>query len=63
MPQVREFLVEKKRFLVEEPAPKYAFLAEKKKGKKDKKDKPKEEKKEEKVKEEKKEEKKEGEKK
>ena len=39
LPQISDFLKSKNRFLVQDPAPKYAFLAEKKKGKKEKKDK------------------------
>ena len=46
LPQVQQFLKEKKRFLVQDPQPKYAFLAEKKKSKKDKKEEKKEDKKE-----------------
>ena len=39
LPQISDFMRAKKRFLVQDPAPKYAFLADKKKGKKEKKDK------------------------
>ena len=39
LPQVSEFLKSNNRFLVQDPAPKYSFLAEKKKPKKDKKEK------------------------
>lgn len=48
LPQISEFIKVNNRFLVQDPAPKYAFLAEKKKSKKDKKEK-KEEKEEKKV--------------
>ena len=37
LPQIRDYLTLHKRFLIEDPAPKYAFLAEKKKPKKEKK--------------------------
>ena len=36
MPQVLEYLKKTNRFLIEDPAPKYPFLAEKKKSKKEK---------------------------
>jgi hypothetical protein len=50
LPQVLEFLKKTNRFLLQDPAPKHAFLAEKKKSKKDKKEsKPEGEKKETKV--------------
>jgi hypothetical protein len=34
LPQIHDFLTSTKRFLIEDPTPKYAFLAEKKKPKK-----------------------------
>lgn len=46
LPQVKEFLVKTQRFLIEDPAPKYPFLAEKKKPKKEKEEKKEGEKKE-----------------
>jgi hypothetical protein len=48
LPQVKEYLAHSNRFLLQDPAPKVPFLAEKKKPKKEKKEEPKEEKKEEK---------------
>jgi len=50
LPQINEFLMQSNRFMIQDPAPKYPFLAEKKKPKKDKAEQPKKEVKKEEVK-------------